>query len=438
MNKVRKWHVYVAGFILSAVVVWIYELRIIFFVPLCTGAWAAIRCIGKYIRNESEQEQRYIQVTTYLEQLLCSYRRLGHAGRAMDDCDTIFESHSEMGRAIGEAKHILITGEGVQDGAILEAAFAEIEKVFDSRRMRIIHKFICSGERTGGDNGRSVDILLEDLELWKSRTKLYQNKKRFIKIECGIATVLAVMLCYVSRLLTPDELGFRISDSLVYQISTVTVLLVLLYLISCIYRKLSGDWLDGRGVRDEGQEERLDRMYDILCGEGKKASALSVHMAKKIVGRYVKNEFPYWLLLVTLYLQSESSYQALRYSMGETSGIFYRELEKLTEEIYDSPRDLEPYLNFFARLELPEIQTGMKILYSVNTNGYEESKKQLDFLVAQNNRLMDKSERYIHTNKMAGMSMLKQLPMVISCVKLLIDLVNLLALTMASFQNMNM
>lgn len=94
-------------------------------------------------------------------------------------------------------------------------------------------------------------------------------------------------------------------------------------------------------------------------------------------------------------------------------------------------------MDFFSSLSIPEVQSGMKILYSVHANGYEESKKQLDFLVAQNNRLMDKSESYRYSNVLAGMSMLKQLPMIISCLKLLVDLVNLLAITMGSFQSMH-
>ena len=69
---------------------------------------------------------------------------------------------------------------------------------------------------------------------------------------------------------------------------------------------------------------------------------------------------------------------------------------------------------------------------------FEESGKQLDFLVAQNNRLMDKNESYHYSNLLAGMSMLKQLPMIVSCLKLLVDLVNLLAVTMGSFQNMGL
>lgn len=444
MKKI--WYLYPLMFVTIAVIVWVYKLWLVFIIPLCAGAWYSVRQIRNCLKIERENEKRYHEVTTYLEQLLCSYRRLGHAGKALEDCSTIFENGTEMKKALEQALHILLTGEGVTDGMILEKAFGGMEQIFNSRRMQIVHRFICHVERTGGECSHAVDILLEDLELWRNRTKLYQNKKRFIRLECGIATGLAVVLCYVSRLLTPGELGFHISDSTVYQVSTVVVLMLLFYLVSCIYRKLSGNWLDEKRGQDEKERQRMERLYGIVSGEaqfdirdrGKRPSLLSRHMAKKLVGTYVKNEFPYWLLLVTLYLQTESSYQALRYSMEGTGGIFRKELEKLTEAIYDSPRDLEPYLDFFRGLELPEVQTGMKILYSVHANGYEDSRRQLDFLVSQNNRLMDKSERYADANKMAGMSLLKQLPMVVSCLKLLIDLINLLALTMGSFQAVSM
>lgn len=437
MRKAKRWIFYAGMIPLVLSVVWIYGLGWLSVIPLCAASYVALSKIRACRLTDMQYEYTYMQVTTYLEQLLCSYRRLGHAGKALEDCRLLFEPDSPMGKAISEAKHILLTGEGVLDGDILAAAFGSIERHFESRRMRIIHQFICNGDKTGAESGRSADILLEDLELWKNRTRIYQNRKRYIKIECGIATGLSLLLCYVSRLLTPEELGFDISESVVYRVSTVGVFILFLVILVKIYKKLSGSWLDERSIRKQ-QMERLDRMYRVLRGEGEKESLLTRHMAKRILARYVREEFPYWLLLVTLYLQSESSYQALKYSLCETQGVFRMELERLLQEIYDYPRSLEPYLDFFSVLELSEVQSGMKILYSVNANGYEESKKQLDFLIAQNNRLMDKNESYCHSNKMAAMSMLKQLPMVVSCLKLLIDLVNLLAVTMGSFQNINL
>lgn len=438
MNRVKRLGMYLLLLLPVFLLIRVYGLGRIFVIPLFAAFCLAFRKLKEYRAVDREYENTYLQVTTYLEQLLCSYRRLGHAGKALEDCRILFEEDSRMGAAVEKARHILLTGEGVLDGNILSAAFAVLEAQFDSRRMRIIHRFICNSERTGAESGRSADILLEDLELWKNRTKIYQSRKRFIKIECGIATVLSLMLCYVSKLLTPEEMGFDLSDSLLYQISTAGVFLLFLFIFVTIYRKLSGSWLDGRGEPEGAERAQRERLYRIISGGKTKASALTRHMAKKILARYVRDEFPYWLLLVTLYLQSESSYQALRYSIGETDGVFRLELERMVGEIYDSPRSLEPYLGFFAGLSIPEVQSGMKILYSVNANGYEESKKQLDFLVAQNNRLMDKNESYHHSNLMAGMSLLKQLPMVVSCFKLLIDLVNLLAITMGSFQNMDL
>lgn len=433
MRKNGTWIVYAALCPLVFVLIWVFGLGWYFLLPLGAACAYAVWKLQNYQRIEHANQSTYLQVTTYLEQLLCSYRRLGHAGKALEDCSLLFEEESEMGQAVGRAKHILLTGEGVLDGNILQMAFRTIEESFDSRRMRIIHQFICNGERTGAESGRSADILLEDLELWKNRTKLYQNRKHFIKIECGIASVLAVFLCYVSRLLTPAELGFDISSSLLYQASTVGAFILILFLLVTIHRKLSSGWLDYTGKQAKGDTERFEKYYHLL--DSRAGSSLSRHMAKKILSRYVRAEFPYWLLFVTLYLQSESCYQALRYSLEETDGVFRKELERLIERIYDSPRSLEPYLAFFSGLSIPELQSGMKILYSIQANGYEDSGRQMDYLVAQNNRLMDKNESYVFSNKMAGMSMLKQLPMVVSCIKLLIDLVNLLAMTMGSFQN---
>lgn len=433
MKKVRKYYMYLALIPFVLLVVSVYGLEPLFAVPLFAACCLAARKIRMYHLVQKKYEFSYFQVTMYLEQLLCSYRRLGHAGKALEDCALLFEQGSPMDAALRQAKHILLTGEGVIDGNLLDAAFSSIECSFDSRRMRIIHRFISNSERTGAESGRSADILLEDLELWKNRTRIFQSRKRFIKIECGIASLLAMFLCYVSRLLTPEELGFDLAESSVYQGSTAGVLLLFLFLIVTLCKKLTGSWLDEKGMTDEKMIGKQEKLYYMLRG---KASRLSRHMAKRILSRYVREEFPYWLLLTTLYLQSESSYQAIRYSAGGCEGVFRLEVERLLEEIYDSPRSLEPYLDFFSTLAIPEVQSGMKILYSVNANGYEESQKQLDFLVAQNNRLMDKSESYRYSNVMAGMSMLKQLPMLISCLKLLIDLVNLLAITMGSFQSM--
>jgi len=97
---------------------------------------------------------------------------------------------------------------------------------------------------------------------------------------------------------------------------------------------------------------------------------------------------------------------------------------------------LYPYTEFFRQLEISEVQTGMKILYSVNQNGYEESKRQLDFLISQNNVLMDRAENNRYENQTAGLSLLKHLPMLIACVKKVADLVNLLALTMGTLGQM--
>ena len=121
-------------------IVWVYGLGVVFIVPLFAASCVAVARIRRYQRADREYEVAYSQVTTYLEQLLCSYRRLGHAGKALEDCRTLFREDCLMGKAICQAMHILFTGEGVIDGDILDAAFASVERFYDSRRMRIIHR----------------------------------------------------------------------------------------------------------------------------------------------------------------------------------------------------------------------------------------------------------------------------------------------------------
>ena len=71
-------------------------------------------------------------------------------------------------------------------------------------------------------------------------------------------------------------------------------------------------------------------------------------------------------------------------------------------------------MNFFQGLPLAELQTGMKLLYSVNTNGYQEASKQIQFLVEQSHVVMNQTESQYFRMKLAGFRMLRQIPMMLA------------------------
>jgi hypothetical protein len=415
------------GFIyqLEAIAVMIILAVLLYFMPQ----------IYRYRKEGRKQEKRYWDLTVYMEQLLCSYKRTNRLIDSLQDCASLYPKESGIGKCIAAAIHIMQTGEGVDDGEIARKSFERIEKYYPSRRLSMLHDFICEAEKMGGQREQALDILLEDVQMWKQRTSLYQKKRGHIRIDTLIALGLASVMCYISNLLTPPDLGFQLSDTIFYQVVTTVVFCGFAGILALVWKKLTGSWLDENEMIDEKQATRLMKQYQILKGKTK-ANRVKQHLAKRICKRQAERDFPYWLLSITLFLQTDSVYRAMENSLKTIKGIFSLEVKKLLESIYEHPYLLSPYTDFYKELAMPEIQTGMKILYSVNQNGYEDSKKQLDFLVSQNNQLMDKEETNRYENQAAGLSMLKHLPMMLASIKLLADLVNLLVLTMGSFQNL--
>ena len=70
---------------------------------------------------------------------------------------------------------------------------------------------------------------------------------------------------------------------------------------------------------------------------------------------------------------------------------------------------------------MAELQTGMKLLYSVNTNGYQDASKQIQFLVEQSHVVMNQTESQYFRMKLAGFRMLRQIPMMLAGGKAVVD-----------------
>lgn len=346
--------------------------------------------------GEKGQWQKYYDMTAYMELLLCSFKRLGHIKMALQDCQLVFHEESILGQAVHRAIHILETGEDTGDLPLTQSAFNEISKNYNCRIMQIIHHFLGRVEHMGGDVTETLDLLLTDLEMWKRRFVLYHKKRQFLGRECTVAAVLALLLCGLSRLLIPMDLQENFVKSTVYQVSTIVVYCLVMG---------STMWI----------RYYAGRVQDDLSRERDTAKAM-------------EREFSYWLLAVTLYLNQDSLYQALLHSMTETEGRFRNEVKCLVEAIYQNPTSLQPYLDFFPDLELPEMRTGMKMLYAVNSNGYSDTKKQINFLIEQNNAVMDRCEKEYFRTKIASLRFLRQIPMILAGGKVMIDMVLFLVL----------
>lgn len=335
-----------------------------------------------------------------------------------------------MSKVLQQALYILKTGEGVGDHKIVETALAKIQDLYPSRRLQLLHGFLCKAEKTGGDRTEELDILLRDMQSWKRRVILYQKKKQFIRNESVFAVVISVLLCDLSLCLIPWNLREILTGTRMFQYFTAIFIIVLMTAEVVLLYHLTGSWLD-IFVQTERDVIRMQNSYRKVKDQKK---GITGYMAKKICQREVEREFPYWLLSLTLYLQQEGVYQAVRLSQSlGAQGFFQEEVRRLLGAIYDDPVSLQPYLSFFRELGLTEIQTGMKLLYAVNSNDYKDMGRQIRFLVEQNNVVMDQCEKKQFDSQIAGMGFLKQIPMILACAKVVFDLVLLLMLTMGRY-----
>lgn len=384
------------------------------------------RCIWRTYGKKAE----FFELTAYMEQLICSYKRWGTISPALEDCRTLYPEESRMSKVLQQALYILKTGEGVGDHKIVETALAKIQDLYPSRRLQLLHGFLCKAEKTGGDRTEELDILLRDMQSWKRRVILYQKKKQFIRSESVFAVVISVLLCDLSLCLIPWNLREILTGIRMFQYFTAIYIIVLMTAEVVLLYHLTGSWLD-IFVQTERDVIRMQNSYRKVKDQKK---GITGYMAKKICQREVEREFPYWLLSLTLYLQQEGVYQAVRLSQSlGAQGFFQEEVRRLLGAIYDDPVSLQPYLSFFRELGLTEIQTGMKLLYAVNSNDYKDMGRQIRFLVEQNNVVMDQCEKKQFDSQIAGMGFLKQIPMILACAKVVFDLVLLLMLTMGRY-----
>ena len=90
-------------------------------------------------------------------------------------------------------------------------------------------------------------------------------------------------------------------------------------------------------------------------------------------------------------------------------------------------------MDFFKELEMEEIQTGMKILYSTGNSEYQDVRRQVHFLVEQNSLTMDKYEQHRQELQTSGMGILKQIPLMIAAGKIIIDMAIVLIATMEHY-----
>lgn len=132
--------------------------------------------------------------------------------------------------------------------------------------------------------------------------------------------------------------------------------------------------------------------------------------------------FPQWLMEVSLLLQSENVQVAIMRSYEDAPLLLKPELKLLIERLKKQPTELEPYLLFLQDYPLPEVQSSMKMLYSISEGTGGNAGNQIADIIRRNERLLDQAQKMKNEDALAGMYALFLAPQLTGGAKLLADM----------------
>ena len=330
---------------------------------------------------------------------------------------------------------------------VYEDALKIVEEEYDCSRIRTLHKFLVSVEEKGGRYTGAMEVLLEDFDRWVNNVYKYQSEIRKIKrdITIGIMismalAMLTTVMCSTLNMFSKEPLS--ITDTLAYQ--CVSIVFVVLCMLFYIYtRKHYGcDW-----IGETRTDKQIMRDYNnVFKSEAKKITLKMIPLwgimlltviilvlvqlkiaaicvaavmflfiitpftqRKGSAGR-IKNDlycgFTEWLRDLAVNLENKPLLSAVEDTYDSCPVIMKESLGKFIYEIELNPSDIMPYYSFLSEFDVMDIQSAVRMLYSIGDLDRDSMNQTINALVRRNYELSDKAEaaRYLDSTSMMRFS----------------------------------
>ena len=306
--------------------------------------------------------------------------------------------------------------------------------------------------------------MVEDIEVWKRQVYELQKDKKVGHTDCIFSIVGATLTSGLAVYLMDQVKSTMGSDAvasiftlLPVQLTSFVLILICLFTFAGSNRKLVQDWMDGKKKKDVLHAYEYLTNYD-AGKEGRRSILLSLpfliiaiicvvldliavaiifavlavfmlfqHKVNCSVYRSdVKNALyealPEWMFDMALLLQYNNVQVSLAESISHAEPILQAELMALVERIRKDPDEIQSYLLFFANVDIPEIATCMKMLYSMSNDGTGNMQVQISNLVAHVNKLREKELELKNEKIVFQARMMVMYPVAATTVKLLVDM----------------
>lgn len=404
------------------------------------------------------EQSRFNDVNTYIEQFLYSYRKTRKILNTLNDVATLFPS-GPMHDVVDDAINHIMYGNINED--VTSQALEMIEKAYPCSRLRNVHSFALKCEQNGGDVEASIELLLNDRRLWADRAAQAQADKQAARIRVLISIVLSLCICASVLYLTHDV---PIENSIIFKISTVFVIGIDMFIYLLLSKKITTSMLekendnseeiackDYQKLKEFDEEKEKRNAYIrgafvlpfiiggaifkniIVMGIFALIGLLILNSYKinhklrvKSVVNEIEKRFPEWLMEVSLLTQYNNVMVALDLSVETAPKIFKDDLMDFIEKAKKEPDSIKPYLEFLNMFNLPDIQSAMKMLYSISNGTGGDVNEQTKTLIERNTILVDRAEKLKIADQVAGINALIYIPTLTASFKLLADMTLLL------------
>lgn len=417
MKKVKYFRKYICIIAIVVGIAFAYKLELPIVIAIGVITTLLMPMLYKEEKKKSYYKKKFEDLISYMEQMCYSFKKSGKIRPSLIDAQKI--SDGEMKEIIEE---VIVNIDSKMNEDIYEQALKILEEEYYCKRLISLHKFIIKIEKQGGEFEEYINIILSDIKEWSDRTELFRRDIDRIRRNVLISIGATLLTCGFMAYLIPKEYSF--TGNIVYQISSMIIILIMLVIYIFVYKKLNIDWLKEESFLNP---EMVDKYYDLIMKSQnekiKFMDKLSINKVKKRMRREISKVFPDWLRQVALNLQQQTVQSSIENSYDDAPYILKRPIRHLLIDFEEYPIGIEPYDNFLQELDMPEIQSSLKMFYCINELSKEETYKQTNAIIDRNNKMLKQAEEMKNKDRIGLAWTLSAGPMMVGVVKIIIDMV---------------
>lgn len=417
MKKVKYFRKYICIIAIVVGIAFAYKLELPIVIAIGVITTLLMPMLYKEEKKKSYYKKKFEDLISYMEQMCYSFKKSGKIRPSLIDAQKI--SDGEMKEIIEE---VIVNIDSKMNEDIYEQSLKILEEEYYCKRLISLHEFIIKIEKQGGEFEEYINIILSDIKEWSDRTELFRRDIDRIRRNVLISIGATLLTCGFMAYLIPKEYSF--TGNIVYQISSMIIILIMLIIYILVYKKLNIDWLKEETILNP---EMVDKYYDLIeKSQNEKIKfmdKLSINKVKKRMRREISKVFPDWLRQVALNLQQQTVQSSIENSYDDAPYILKRPIRHLLIDFEEYPIGIEPYDNFLQELDMPEIQSSLKMFYCINELSKEETYKQTNAIIDRNNKMLKQAEEMKNKDRIGLAGTLSAGPMMVGVVKIIIDMV---------------